>query len=51
MTQNKDDRESVVQRIERTQCWDMLVIGGGITGVGVAREAARQGLSLSLIHI
>ena len=34
--------------------WDIIVIGGGITGAGVLREARRQGyraLLLSLIHI
>jgi len=30
--------------------WDLLVIGGGITGAGVLREAARRGLSASLIE-
>ena len=39
--------------------WDVIVIGGGITGAGVLREARRQGYrallleqqDLSLIHI
>ncbi len=30
--------------------WDVLVIGGGITGAGVAREAARQGLKTLVIE-
>lgn len=30
--------------------WDVLVIGGGITGAGVAREAARRGLSVLLLE-
>jgi len=30
--------------------WDMIVIGGGITGAGVLREAARQGLKVLLIE-
>lgn len=30
--------------------WDMLIIGGGITGAGIAREAARRGLSVLLIE-
>ncbi len=29
---------------------DLLVVGGGITGLGVARLAARQGLSVALIE-
>lgn len=46
------------QRIERsaawtrltTEHWDVLVIGGGITGAGVAREAARRGLKTALVE-
>ena len=30
--------------------WDMLIIGGGITGAGIAREAARRGLKVLLIE-
>jgi glycerol-3-phosphate dehydrogenase len=41
---------------ERTQLaalqqeWDIVVVGGGITGAGVAREAARRGLSVLLLE-
>lgn len=31
------------------QEWDMLVIGGGITGAGVVREASKRGLNVLLI--
>ena len=39
-------------RLERlfSTAWDLLVIGGGITGVGVAREAARRGWQVALIE-
>ena len=30
--------------------WDVLVIGGGITGTGVAREAAMRGLRTALVE-
>lgn len=30
--------------------WDLIVVGGGITGAGVAREAARVGLSVLLLE-
>src|SRR5512146_2625516 len=33
-----------------TRSFDLLVIGGGITGCGIAREAALQGLSVALIE-
>jgi glycerol-3-phosphate dehydrogenase len=29
--------------------WDALVVGGGITGAGIAREAARCGLKVLLV--
>jgi len=30
--------------------WDLIIIGGGITGAGIFREAARMGLSVILIE-
>jgi glycerol-3-phosphate dehydrogenase len=30
--------------------WDLLVIGGGITGAGIARDAALRGLTVALIE-
>lgn len=30
---------------------DLLVIGGGITGAGIARDAARRGLSVALVEM
>src|SRR6478735_11975582 len=33
-----------------TRTWDLVIVGGGITGVGVAREAARRGLSCVLVE-
>ena len=30
--------------------WDLLVVGGGITGAGIAREAARLGLHVLLVE-
>ena len=30
--------------------WDLLVVGGGITGAGVAREAARRGWRVALVE-
>jgi hypothetical protein len=32
-----------------TRTFDVLVIGGGITGAGIARDAAMRGLSVALI--
>ena len=30
--------------------WDILVIGGGINGAGIARDAAGRGLSVMLVE-
>lgn len=30
--------------------WDLLIIGGGITGAGILREAARRGLRAALVE-
>jgi glycerol-3-phosphate dehydrogenase len=37
-------------RAECAQPWDLIVIGGGITGAGVLREAARAGLRTLLVE-
>ena len=34
----------------RTQSFDLLVVGGGITGLGVALDAAARGLSVALVE-
>ncbi|WP_201567685.1 glycerol-3-phosphate dehydrogenase/oxidase [Psychrobacter immobilis] len=43
-------REQALAPLSQTQPWDMLIIGGGITGAGIAREAARRGLAVLLIE-
>jgi glycerol-3-phosphate dehydrogenase len=45
----------VLERLEvnqRLQCtdYDLVIIGGGITGCGVARDAARRGLKVAVIE-
>lgn len=32
------------------EAWDVLIVGGGITGAGILREAARRGLRAALIE-
>ena len=49
MTQSKQ-REQALAPLSRSEPWDMLIIGGGITGAGIAREAARRGLAVLLIE-
>lgn len=43
-------RSEIIDLIKDQDEWDMVVIGGGITGVGVAREAARQGFRVLLLE-
>lgn len=43
-----DWRETTWATIE--QPWDMIIIGGGITGAGILREAARLGLRVLLVE-
>ncbi|WP_296242930.1 MULTISPECIES: glycerol-3-phosphate dehydrogenase/oxidase [unclassified Psychrobacter] len=38
------------RRSSQVKPWDMLIIGGGITGAGIAREAARRGLDVLLVE-
>lgn len=46
---NQTDRSARLRALSQ-QCFDMLVIGGGITGAGIARDAAMRGLSVALIE-
>ena len=47
MNQNKQ-RQQALAPLTKSEPWDMLIIGGGITGAGIARESARRGLSVLL---
>jgi glycerol-3-phosphate dehydrogenase len=45
------NRRAMIERIRnRTEPWDMVVIGGGATGVGVAIDAASRGYDVALIE-
>lgn len=49
MNQTKQ-RQQALSPLSRTEPWDILIVGGGITGAGIAREAARRGLQVLLIE-
>ncbi|MEZ2720636.1 FAD-dependent oxidoreductase [Paenalcaligenes hominis] len=44
------DRPQLLAALERTQQVDIVVIGGGATGLGVALDAASRGLSVVLLE-
>jgi glycerol-3-phosphate dehydrogenase len=43
------DRDRLFSALE-AQVFDLIVIGGGVTGAGVARDAAMRGLSVALVE-
>ncbi len=45
---NKNWREQIWINLD--QPWDLIVIGGGITGAGILREASRAGLKTLLVE-
>lgn len=48
---NIPSRSEQIERLkDATKKWDILVIGGGATGSGVALDAASRGLSVALVE-
>jgi len=47
---NTLDRQSIVRELDTNPLWDVLVIGGGATGLGAAVEAASRGLRTLLLE-
>jgi glycerol-3-phosphate dehydrogenase len=46
MAQN---REEIFRRI-KTESWDLVIVGGGITGAGIMREAVRRNIKTLLVE-
>ncbi len=42
-------RQDMIRQLD--QHYDLLIIGGGITGAGAARDAARRGLKVALVEM
>ena len=42
------DRKTLLDRLKKGESFDLLVIGGGATGCGIALDAASRGLSVAL---
>jgi glycerol-3-phosphate dehydrogenase len=45
---NRDEMMSRV--LDRTEPWDMLIVGGGATGIGIAVDAASRGYDILLVE-
>jgi len=43
-------REELVERLARSPALDLVVVGGGATGLGVALDAAARGLAVALVE-
>jgi len=43
-------REEQLQELKKEQIWDVLVIGGGASGLGVALDAVSRGLKVALLE-
>jgi glycerol-3-phosphate dehydrogenase len=44
------NRQLLLQKLQRQAAWDVLVIGGGATGLGIAVDAASRGYSTLLLE-
>jgi glycerol-3-phosphate dehydrogenase len=44
------ERSALLARLQEDRLWDVLIIGGGATGLGVALDAAVRGFSVALIE-
>ena len=45
------DRERMIASLKADQQWDVVVIGGGATGLGVAVDAAARGYKVALLEM
>ncbi|MEY8875007.1 MAG: FAD-dependent oxidoreductase [Leptothrix sp. (in: b-proteobacteria)] len=49
-TSDRLDRAALLARLQGDTEWDVVVIGGGATGLGVAVDAAARGFSVALLE-
>ncbi len=49
MSLSVEDRQQALQRMQ-CEIFDLVVIGGGITGAGVARDASSRGMRVALVE-
>jgi glycerol-3-phosphate dehydrogenase len=43
-------RGELLERVRKTPKWDLIVIGGGATGLGIAVDAAARGYTILLLE-
>ena len=43
-------RAELIRRLEATRSWDLAIVGGGATGLGVALDAVARGFSVVLVE-
>ena len=44
------DRAPLIERLKQPHCWDLAIVGGGATGLGLALDAAVRGFSVLLVE-
>jgi len=44
------NRDKNIQLLSKVSVWDLIVIGGGATGLGAALDAASRGMKVLLIE-
>lgn len=49
-TWNFKNRDTIINKLQNIE-YDVLIIGGGITGAGVARETTMRGLKVGLVEM
>ena len=43
-------RSELIKRLSEPRIYDLVIIGGGATGLGVALDAAARGFSVALVE-
>ena len=43
-------RDALIARLREPRSWDLAIIGGGATGLGIALDAAARGFSVVLVE-
>ena len=50
MSLDTTKRKETIAKLQSEE-WDLLVIGGGITGAGIAMDAATRGMKVALVEM